>query len=155
VNKRRNKDNQRQPVSQPPKSAENLRQIVRQEISAQFTFSGPLPPPAILAQYNEAVPDGAERIIVMAETQAKHRMALESRVVDADIRRANWGLAAGFVVALVFLLVSFLLIDRGKEWPGAALGAIDLVGLVGVFIYGTISRRSEREQRVKMMSGES
>ena len=152
--KRRNRDKQRQLVSQTTRPVENPHQIARAQISAQ-KFSGPLPPPEILVQYNDAVPDGAERIIVMAETQAKHRMALESRVVDADIKRANWGLAAGFVVAVVGLIVSFLLIDRGKEWPGAAVGAFDLVGLVGAFIYGTISRRSEREQRLKMMSDES
>lgn len=154
MSKRRNKDSQRQPVSQPPKSAENLRQIVRHEISSQ-SFSGPLPHPEILVQYNNAVPDGAERIIVMAETQANHRMALESRVVDADIKRANWGLAAGFVVAIGGLVASCLMVIGGHEVAGLALGSVDLVSLVAVFVYGTVSRRSEREQRVKMMSGES
>jgi hypothetical protein len=82
-------------------------------------------------------------------------MALESRVVEADIKRANWGLAAGFFVALVGLAVSYLLVDRGNATAGVALGALDLVGLVGAFIYGTVSRRSERQQRAKMLSGES
>jgi len=154
VTKRRNKDSQRQPVSQPTKSVENLRQIVRHEISSQ-TFRGPLPPPEILVQYNDAVPDGAERIIVMAETQAKHRMALESRVVDADIKRANWGLAAGFVVAIAGLVASCLMVVGGHEVAGLVLGSLDLVSLVAVFVYGTVSRRGEREKRAQMMSGES
>jgi uncharacterized membrane protein len=108
-----------------------------------------------LIQYNEAVSDGAERIIALAERQAKHRMALETRVVDADIKRANWGLLAGFVVALAGLIISYFLIDRGNAWAGLFLGTLDLGSLVGVFIYGTVSRRSEREQRAKMMAGES
>ena len=156
MSKKRPRDKPRQPVPQLPKPiAENVRQIVRHEISMSSTFSGPLPPPDILARYNEAIPGGAERIIVLAERQAEHRLALETRVVDADIKRANWGLGAGFVVALAFLLASYLLIDRGNAAAGVILGTVDLVGLVGAFIYGTVSRRSERQQRVKTLSGES
>ena len=119
------------------------------------TFSGPLPPPDILARYNDAVPDGAERIIALAERQAAHRMALESRVVDADIRRSNLGLGAGLLVALAGLFASFLMVDRGNAVAGAVLASIDLAGLVAVFVYGTVSRRSERQQRAKVLSGES
>lgn len=119
------------------------------------TFSGPLPPPDILARYNDAVPDGAERIITLAERQAAHRMALESRVVDADIKRSNLGLGAGLLVALAGLFASFLMVDRGNAVAGAVVASLDLAGLVAVFVYGTVSRRSERQQRAKMLSGES
>lgn len=37
--------------------------------STMEAFSGPLPPPAMLAQYNDVVPNGAERIMAMAERQ--------------------------------------------------------------------------------------
>ena len=132
-----------------------MRQIARREISLSSTFSGPLPPPEILIRYNDAVPDGAERIIALAERQAAHRMELESRVVDADIKRANWGLVAGLIVALVGLVASFLMVDRGNAVAGVVVGSLDLGGLVAIFVYGTVSRRSERQQRVKMLSGES
>jgi len=154
VNKKRRQDKPRQPPPQLP-SREILRQLVRQEISVSSTFSGPLPPPDILARYNDAVPDGADRIIALAERQAAHRMALESRVVDADIRRSNLGLGAGLLVALAGLFASFLMVDRGNAVAGAVLASIDLAGLVAVFVYGTVSRRSERQQRAKVLSGES
>jgi uncharacterized membrane protein len=158
VNKKRRQDKPRQPPPQLP-SGETLRQIVRQEIrqeiSVSSTFSGPLPPPDILARYNDAVPDGAERIIALAERQAAHRMALESRVVDADIKRSNLGLGAGLLVALAGLFASFLMVDRGNAVAGAVVASLDLAGLVAVFVYGTVSRRSERQQRAKMLSGES
>jgi uncharacterized membrane protein len=74
-----------------PKTFESLdpkeRQKVAQLVSVVFQrhFSGPLPPPEILAQYNEIVPGAAERILKMAEEQSAHRRGLE----DKTIRR-NW-----------------------------------------------------------------
>lgn len=152
--KKHNRDKQ-QPSSQLVKP-DQLAQFIRAEVRAELSFSGPLPPPSILAQYNDAVPDGAERIMVMAELQNKHRMSLETRVIDADIRRANWGLAAGFVVAIVGLVVAYLMVDRGHTVAGMTVGSLDLVSLVGAFIYGTVSRRGERQQRSKsLMPAES
>jgi hypothetical protein len=82
-------------------------------------------------------------------------MALESRVVDADIKRSNLGLGAGLLVALAGLFASFLMVDRGNAVAGAVVASLDLAGLVAVFVYGTVSRRSERQQRAKILSGES
>src|SRR5690242_17849317 len=43
---------------------------------------GPLPDPEALARYGEIIPDGANRIMKMAEEQAKHRIQLESSVIN-------------------------------------------------------------------------
>ena len=40
-------------------------------------FTGPIPPPEILHQYREVLPDAPERILSMAEKQQNHRMDLE------------------------------------------------------------------------------
>lgn len=127
--------------------------IIQQQVITS-SFAGPLPPPDILIQYNEAVPDAAERIISMAERQSSHRMTLEDRVTKADIRRSNAGLIAGFVVALAGLAVAFFLIDRGHSVAGMTIGGIDLGGLVTVFVYGTVSRRSERDKRLDTLTGQ-
>src|SRR5882757_310595 len=47
----------------------------------QRSWRGPLPPPDILKGYNDAVPDGAERILRMAEKQSQHRMDMEKKVI--------------------------------------------------------------------------
>lgn len=148
-------EHQEHPVSSEPPSPEQaqLRQIVAQ-VAAQ-RFSGPLPPPDVLARYNDAVPNGAERIMQMAEKQTDHRMDLEKQVVSADIRRSNAGLVAGLIVALAFLVVSYLLIDDGHDEAGTILGTVDIGSLVGVFIYGTISQRRERQKQRQEMLGEN
>jgi uncharacterized membrane protein len=53
-------------------------------MSQQYSFTGPLPPPEVLAKYNETVPGLAERIICMAEQQAKHRQQIETTVIKSN-----------------------------------------------------------------------
>jgi len=54
------------------------------------TSSGPLPQAAELAAYNQAVPDGAQRIVAMAEKQAGHRMSIEAQVIKLKSVRVIW-----------------------------------------------------------------
>lgn len=88
----------------------------------------------------------------MAERQASHRMTLENRVIDADIGRANRGLIAGLVVALAFGAGSFVVILSGQAVAGGIIGSIDIVALVGTFIYGTEARRRERQDAARAFS---
>jgi len=62
------------PTSADPKSTQpiSLTQVTHQLLSA-----GPIPPPEILQHYEQIIPGAAERILVMAEEDAKHEHALE------------------------------------------------------------------------------
>jgi len=51
----------------------------KQVVSQQVHYSGPLPPSTELDQYNQILPGAAERILAMAESEAKHRHALENQ----------------------------------------------------------------------------
>ena len=108
-------------------------------------FEGPLPPPDILAQYEEVVPGSAERILRIAEQEAEQRRALVARLVSADVSRARWGLWVGAFVALVAIVAATAMALAGHPWPGTIVIAIDLASVVGVFVYGT--RHREREVR--------
>jgi uncharacterized membrane protein len=62
-------------------------QLSTQRVSATISaFQGPLPPPDVLERYNLVVPNGAERIMAMAESQVHHRQKLESIVVSGTQR---------------------------------------------------------------------
>lgn len=53
---------------------EEQREQVRQVVTSVMSeFSGPLPPPSIMKGYEDIVPGSADRILSMAENQAKHR----------------------------------------------------------------------------------
>ena len=121
--------------------------LVQRSTSYSESFAGPIPPPSVLEGYEHVLPGAAERILVMAETQSRHRQELESIVVRGDISRARTGLISGLVLSLAFLCVAGLLIYSGHDWAGVTLGTADLAALVGVFVYGRISRKSERASK--------
>ena len=139
--------NSQSPLPRPQGS--QPRQVV--EIQERH-ISGPLPTPALLKEFDDVVPGCAERIIRMAEEQAKHRQLLEKTVIIGDSKRANQGLWVGGTIAFLFLAGAVFLIYNGHDWAGGVLASVDLVSIVGVFIYGTVSRRSERIQKAKTMN---
>jgi len=104
---------------------------------------GPLPPPEQLIGYNEVVPNGAERIFVLAEKQAAHRQSLETRRLEADIKRSLRGLAAGFTVTILALFVSAFLIYYGHDFAGASIFGVSLVAIVIAFASGSLIRKKQ------------
>jgi uncharacterized membrane protein len=108
----------------------------------RYHFEGPLPHPDLLARYNQIIPNGAERILSMAEEQGRHRRELEKKALDSSTSRANWGLVCGAVVALVALGLSALAVLTGHSVEGAFIAGVDLAGLVSVFVYGSNNQRN-------------
>lgn len=113
-------------------------------------FTGPLPPPEFLAGYDEIVPGTAEKIINRFIEQGSHRMELEKLVVKGSNKRANWGLVAGFVVAMTTIVGAIYAMSLGYDVAGAAVVIASLASLVGTFLYGTKSRRDERVEKSKL-----
>ena len=114
-------------------------------------YSGPIPSPALLKQYDEIDPGRARRILALAEEQSRHRMGLEKKVIGSDIWRSWAGLVCGFIVALVgFGLAAFAVHHR--QPVAASTIVLGEVGcLVWAFISGTNSRRAEREGKSNAM----
>jgi len=112
-------------------------------VSRTEIHAGPLPHPQILAGYEAVIPGAADRILRMTEKYHQHLIETEDiqsrhviEMAKSDSRRAWAGLIAGFMIALAFLGVSAWLIASGHETSGAVLGTVDIVSLVGVFVYG-------------------
>ena len=139
----------------PPAAESPGKRTPNQILSATAqTFSGPLPPPEILAKYNSVVPNAAERIITMAETQAAHRQRIESKVIESNIRNSRLGLHYGLIIGLASVLGGVVCILYGHEIGGTILGGTGLSSLVGVFVYGSIQKKKERENRLKLTIGQ-
>lgn len=110
-------------------------------------FSGPIPPPATLEKYNEIIPNGAERIMAMAQRQSAHRENLETKVIEADIAKQTRGSIFGFIISLVVIIGGFVLLEQGKKVEGLAAIIASLTSLVAVFVYGRYEQKKERKEK--------
>lgn len=117
---------------------------------------GPLPQPGELERYEAIAPGAANRILAMAESQQKHRQALENLTVQANLsaqqrqlslaerqtqavtRSDLLGQIAGFLVGLACVSGSVYLAAWADEpWVAGVLGALPLAGLLRAFKEGT------------------
>ena len=118
-------------------------------VHAQMEFSGPLPHPQTLRQYDEVLPGAAERILRMAEKQQDHRIGID----QSGVRRANWGLGAGFSLSVLGLGLTALLVMHGHDIAGSVLGSGTFLSLVGTFVYGSKVRSQENIEKVRLLTG--
>lgn len=133
-------------------SAEDSHQTIRM---ASYTkseiFAGPLPPPAILAEYDNIVPGCAEKIIDQFIDQGNHRRNLESKVIDHEIRQSTRGLYTACGLVTLALAIGGYSVYLGQEWAGFATVFTAIGSLAGVFIYGTRTRKEERIRKTELL----
>jgi len=115
-------------------------------IGSKF-FSGPLPPPDLLKQYDEVVPGFAATIVNQFVAQGDHRRQMEKAVILSDVARANWGLAAGFLLAFIGIIGSLYIINTGRTTAGITAFIVSLAPLVVAFLESTRRRRNERREK--------
>ena len=119
------------------------------QVSRQYSFSGPIPPPEVLEKYNQALPGAAERILSMAEQQSHHRQSIETKVIDSNIFVQKLGPFLGFIVAMTAVVGGIVLILKGKDGYGLASIIAPLAGLAGVFLYGKQQQRKDLDDKAQ------
>lgn len=135
--------NKKAPVKHEPdvtREQQNSGQLHIQETTA---FSGPIPPPDILAHYNEIAPGAADRIIAMAESEVAHRQDCEKQALSSEISDVKRGQIFGFIIGLIAILSGAITALNGSEWAGAAIGSAGVIGLVSVFVYGRSNKQNK------------
>jgi uncharacterized membrane protein len=108
-------------------------------------FSGPLPHPDILEQYDKVVPGAAERILSKFEAQTEHRIKIEGQVVFTSNLKEILGLTAAFVITLVALVGGIYTALQGKPLLGGSLSFAGLAMIVGAFIAGRIVGKEKND----------
>ena len=127
-----------QPVQHP--SVEELT-IARSSKS----FSGPLPPPESLAEYEQISPGFADRIIQMAEKEQGHRHQLDEQRWPAQKKLLSRGQVFAFILSLSIVIGGIWLLLEDKQISGfvTLLGAIGVVA--GPFIYTMRWKRKQTQ----------
>lgn len=110
-------------------------EIIRTMVSIKH-HSGPLPDPETLTQYNLVIPNGAERIMIMAEKQQEHRMSLETKAISSQLKQSGMGQNFGFALSLSIIVASVYLASIGHETTACVLGGATIVSLAIIFVLG-------------------
>lgn len=114
------------------------------------SYSGPIPPPALLKGYEDILPGSADRILKMAEKQSDHRREIEKIAVESGARDSRLGIICGTIVCITVCITGIVLsLLTESAALGAFLSLSSLASLVGVFIYGTRSNSNERAKKSK------
>ncbi len=80
-------------------------------VSVTTAYSGVVPPPLLLKQFNEVDPTFAERLFKMAEAQNEHSMSHENLVTKNEYKiKARGQISALLIVVLGYILAFVSLI---------------------------------------------
>jgi uncharacterized membrane protein len=122
---------------------------IEQAISQQY--SGPLPPPKMLHDYDTVNAGFAERIVSMAEKEQGHRHSLENLAVNGAINKDTRSQRYALFCIVFLSIVCGGLIYLGHDTAGTVLGGATLVSLAALFITG---KRKESEEDTNEDSAE-
>lgn len=108
---------------------------IRTLISRQ-SFSGPMPPPECLQQYDQIVPGAAKEIIEEFKANGAHQRAMDQAILKATSsqdKRAQW--MAYSLVFLGFILI-MALAHTGHDWVAGTVSVTLLGAVAANFLQG-------------------
>ena len=119
--------------------------IIEQAISQKY--SGPLPPPKMLHDYDLVTPGFAERIVSMAEKEQGHRHSLENTAVNGAINKDKRSQRYALFCIVFLSILCGGLIYSGHDTAGTVLGGATLVSLAALFITGKRSAEKDNSEK--------
>ena len=130
-----------------PQTRVHVRQSMVRIAHEIAEFSGPLPPPSYLREYDIIIPGAADRIISMAEAEQKHRHHWERSALN----HTTIGLCFGFLIALCLVGGGIYSIYTGFPAVAAGFLTTGAIGMVPALIRGKdfiMQRRRDGEASV-------
>lgn len=134
-------------IQMNPKIFNGVNKKKKQEILQSFVsittmHAGPIPDPQTLESYNQIIPNGADRIMKMAENQADHRMSIERTVIKRQSFQSMLGQIFGLIIGLAGLACGTFLAYSNFPKTGAVIAGGTVISLVSVFVMGRKSAKN-------------
>ena len=97
-------------LSVNPRIFDGIKKEKKEELLRSFSVtliqekshSGPLPDAETLIQYDSVIPNGADRIMAMAEKQQDHRINIETKVIISQNKQSGLGQIFGLFIGIKF-----------------------------------------------------
>ena len=123
------------PAGPPPSSV-----ITEEHRLIYSAWSGPMPSPAYLAQYDKVCPGTAKIIVDTFKAQSDHRRDLEKQGMGIFERNSKRGMIFAFILGLIGILGGVM---RG-DLAGTAMVFGSLTALVGAYLFRKKDARGEK-----------
>lgn len=99
-------------------------------------WSGPLPRPDVLAEFEKIVPGAAARIIAMTEHVLTASGKTLDKVADAEISGSKRGQWMAYSLAIFSFVAGVVFFAIDKPWAGTAFISLPVVLLITSFLSG-------------------
>lgn len=113
-------------------------------------FSGPIPSPDIMADYENIMPGATDRIILMAENQSKHRQSMEAIKVNAESRDSFLGVIFAFMLGLGCIVACVIMVimvpSAAGVICGSVLGVTGITAIISTFLQNTRNHAKEENK---------
>lgn len=138
-------------LSVNPRIFDGIKKDKKEEILRSFSItliqekshSRPLPDAETLIQYNSVIPNGADRIMSMAEKQQNHRISIETQVIISQNKQSGLGQVFGLIIGLFGISCGTFLAYSGEPTVGGIIAGGTVVSLVSVFVIGKTRQKKK------------
>lgn len=138
---------------QPIKPDTKLKRFVLETVRTEL-FQGVMPPPEMIEKYEKLFPGAAKFFFTEVEKQTNHRIEIEKKVVDSNIRNEKRGSWFAFIITMSALIGGFTLTAFGFKIYGVITAVASLFSLVGVFISGKLISVKEIKNKKETIQSE-
>jgi uncharacterized membrane protein len=112
----------------------------------------PLPPAEELSTYENLYPGATKVLIDAFVKQSEHRMALEQKYMDSQVKSNSRGQLFAFLLGLSNSIAGCLVqILKSDSFIGTAQAISGIVILFGIYLYTDWQRRNELKRKEKIM----
>ena len=120
--------------------------ITRRFVEHMEMHSGPIPSPDVISKYNGIIPNGADRIMTMAEKEQDHRITSESKLIDGQVKALNKGQDYALIISIVGIICGTIATVLGYPVFGSSMAGGSVVIIAAGFINGKIKQRKQSEK---------
>jgi uncharacterized membrane protein len=114
-------------------------------IHQEQAYSGPLPAPQQIEEYNRIVPGSGEILFEEFRAQSRHRRSMEKIIVVSDAARSFVGMFIGGGLAVYMTWLGAQLIREGHATTGFSSIGIAIATAVGPFLIRSYLQSKERQ----------
>ena len=140
-------------IKQNPRLLNGLSKEKQAQIMSAFSVgfmqvskshSGPLPDAETMTQYAQIIPDGAERIMAMAEKEQAFRHKYDDKVSKRKLDQITRGQCFGFIISALGIGGGVFLAYNDKETAGLVAIISSSVLLAGAYFTSIVSEKKQQ-----------